>query len=188
MKLYSYLSSIGILKNYSIKFLSVAFIGIHIPLLGIIAALIYTSGPAINKVPLFLLTLVLTLLATAITLLVLNALVLPLKKAQVSLANYLNNKSIPDLPNGYTDEVGVLMRDINTVITTLHNNIEEKDKVIKALSHNLRASATNILTSVNSIRNENDPAETNKYLTSIANSVNQQVTIIDDIVHSYETK
>jgi phosphoglycerol transferase MdoB-like AlkP superfamily enzyme len=129
MKLYNYLSKIAILKNYTTKFLFVAFIGIHIPLLGVIAALIYTSGTAIGKVSLFVLILVLTLLATGITLYMLYSLMLPLKKAQQALANYLRDKTVPGLPEGYTDEVGLLMRDINTV-ANLRNSTEE-NKMIK---------------------------------------------------------
>lgn len=44
MKLYSNLSKIGVLKKYSTKFLAIAFVGIHIPLIGLILYLIFNTS------------------------------------------------------------------------------------------------------------------------------------------------
>jgi len=44
MKLYSNLSKIGVLKKYSTKFLAIAFVGLHIPLIGLILYLIFNTS------------------------------------------------------------------------------------------------------------------------------------------------
>lgn len=188
MKLYRLLSGMPLLKNYTAKFMFIAFLGIHIPLFGIIAMLIAASGSDISKIDFFLLTLGLTLLATLITLFILNALMLPLKKTQRSLADYLANQTIPHLPEEYTDEMGLLMRDINTVIGSLHAHLDEKDRVIQALSHDLRAPATNILALIHLIKEEKDKDELNKYVARIEDSVNRQLKLMDTMVYAYEDK
>lgn len=164
------------------------FIGIHIPLFGIVGLVLLTSGTVVNKMPVFLLTLGLTLLATTITLLTLNGLILPLKKAQRSLAAYLQKQTAPNLPVEYSDEVGLLMRDINIVTESLHATIGDKDRVIKALSHDLRAPATNILALTRLIKEENDADEIRKYVQSIEASVNKQLQLMDTMVYSYDVK
>jgi signal transduction histidine kinase len=188
MKLYKLLSGTQLLKNYSTKFMLPTFVGIHIPLFGIIGLIIFTEGSVINKMPVFLLTLGLTLLATAVTLYTLNALVLPLKKAQRSLADYLDKQTVTNLPIEYNDEVGLLMRDINTVTGSLHANLNEKGQVVKALSHDLRAPATNILALTRLLKEEKDADEMIRYAQSIEESVNKQLKLMDTMVYSYGDK
>lgn len=101
MKLYQFLSRISFLKKHSAKLMFITFLGIHIPLIGIIVLLILSSGSTVNKPAFFLLTLCLTLLATGITLFVLNMLTFPLRKTQHSLHEYLEKDFIPNLPGGY---------------------------------------------------------------------------------------
>ena len=183
MKLYQSLSGIKLLSNYTSKFMFVAFLGIHIPLFGVIGLLIYSSGSTIDKVSCFLLTLGLTLLATVVTLVILNGLVLPIKSAQRSLSDYLDKQAMPNLPTDMTDEVGILMRDINTVVAALHNCINEKNKVIDALSTDLRIPAENILDTVQLIKNEKDADKVAYYLKSIETTLNVQLKLIDGIVY-----
>jgi signal transduction histidine kinase len=165
-----------------------AFIGIHIPLFGIIGLLLFTAGTTINKMPVFLYTLGFTLAATAITLYILNAMIAPLKKAQRSLADYLHKQTVPNLPVEYDDEVGMLMRDINTVVISLDANLTEKGRVIKALSHDLRAPATNILALIRLIKEERDADELIRYVQNIEDSVNKQLKLMDAMVYTYEDK
>jgi signal transduction histidine kinase len=186
MRLYKLLSGVRLLKNYTAKFMLIAFLGIHIPLFGVIGVLGITAGAPVNKTGLFLLVLGLTLLSTVVTLWVLSALTIPLKKAQLALSNYLISRTIPNLPENFTDEPGLLMRDINTVVSTLHNNLQEKDKVIKALSHDLRAPATNILALLALMKDETDTDELAKYVKRIEESVNRQLSLMDAMVYTYE--
>ena len=188
MKLYKLLSATPLPKKYTAKFMFPAFLGVHIPLFGIIGLLLFTAGTTINKMSVFLYTLGFTLAATAITLFILNAMIAPVKKAQRSLANYLDKQTVPNLPVEYDDEVGLLMRDINTVAISLNANLAEKDRVIKALSHDFRAPATNILALIRLIKEERDADELIRYAQNIEDSVNKQLKLMDTMVCTYEDK
>lgn len=173
MKLYQFLSRIGFLKKYSAKFMFIAFLGMHIPLLGIIVFLILSSGSPVDRSVLFLLTLGLTLLATGITLFILNALTLPLSKTQHSLREYINNNSIPNLPAGHTDELGLLMHDINRLGQKDIN--QEKEQMTLTLIQ-LRASAVNLSAQLELTYGNNIVKETEPHIRMINEALTRQTT------------
>src|SRR5690606_12091761 len=114
MKTYHKLSQVSFLKKYSYKFLFVAFLGIHIPLLGIIMYALFAT--TISTTTFILITLGLTLGATALTLKVLDALLDPIIKGKNALNAFVQDKTVPDLPTNYTDEVGEMLRNIQFTI------------------------------------------------------------------------
>jgi methyl-accepting chemotaxis protein len=178
MRLYKFLSGIPVLKNYSAKFMFISFLGIHIPLFGIIGLLILASGSNINKVSFLLLTIGFTLLATVITLFLLNLLIAPLRKVQLCLNNYIENKEIPNLPDGFTDEAGLLMRDVNTLIRNFSVCLAEKDETIEALSNSLSAQSAHILTLLELIKNEKNTTAQAGHLTGIERDLKEQLKLI----------
>jgi len=136
-KVYKNLNSIGFLrKSYHLKFLFVAFIGIHVPLISMIILL--TSNNEINKTSIFLVCLIFTLVATALTLIVLRKLLDPLLFSRDALEKYLKNRTIPDLPKNFNDEAGILMTLIQQSIYAMDDLIKEKQQISALLSHNLR--------------------------------------------------
>ena len=109
-KVYNKLHAVKFLKkSYSLKFLFISFIGIHIPLIGIIIFLLSTDA-GLEKSTLIIITLILTLVATASTLFILNSLIKPLIYSKNALQDYISEKKLPNLPTHYKDEVGVLMQ------------------------------------------------------------------------------
>lgn len=138
MKTYNLLSRIKFLKKYSVKFLFVAFLGIHIPLIGLIVYLIFADLSNINPYYILGIVLVMTLLATTITLLILNSLLHPILITKDYLNNYLNKNELGNLPNQYSDEVGILMRDVKFTITSLDELLSEKQDLIGLMSHDLK--------------------------------------------------
>lgn len=116
MKLYHNLSQISFLKrNYAFKFLFVAFIGIHIPLIGILFFVLY-SDHTVSATSILIFSLIMTLLATLVTLLVLKQLIKPISIASKSLDDYRNNRKLSVLPTEYKDEAGLLMCNIQESI------------------------------------------------------------------------
>ena len=102
MQLYKRLSRVGFLQNsYAFKFLFIAFIGIHIPLIGILFFVLYAPQSA-SSMTILLFALVMTLVATAITLVVLKRLIRPIELAS-SAANFGYNAA--------TDSYGDLVKD-----------------------------------------------------------------------------
>ena len=116
MKLYRQLSKISFLKNsYAYKFLFVTFIGIHIPLIGLLFFILYAKqSVSPNSIVIF--TLIMTLLATGITLWILKKLVKPIEVAAKALAIYRNTRVVSQLPTGFKDEAGLLLANIQESI------------------------------------------------------------------------
>jgi signal transduction histidine kinase len=143
MKLYHRLSQISFLKkSYAFKFLFVAFIGIHIPLIGILFFVLFFEH-TISPASILVFSLIMTLLATAITLLLLNKLINPIVTASKALDDYRSSRKLSDLPTGYTDEAGLLLHNIQDSINEAESFINEKQDLIYMLSHDLRNFAGN---------------------------------------------
>ena len=138
MQLYKRLSRVGFLQNsYAFKFLFVAFLGIHIPLIGILFFVLYAPN-TISSHMILLFALVMTLIATAITLVVLKKLIHPIELASNALNNYRKNRTMPLLPIEYKDEAGLLMRNILETVQDNEKYINEKQDLVYLLSHDLR--------------------------------------------------
>lgn len=182
MKLYHNLSKIGFLKkSYAFKFLFVAFIGIHIPLIGILFFVLYFNT-SISPTSVLVFSLIMTLLATAITLLVLNQLIKPIAIASKALNDYRNERSLSVLPTEYNDEAGLLMSNIQESIFEAENFINEKQDLIYMLSHDLKNFAGNPQGLAKLIIDEK-PSDSIKQLAElICESTNLQFRYIENFI------
>jgi signal transduction histidine kinase len=182
MQLYHKLSQIGFLKkSYAFKFLFVAFIGIHIPLIGILFFVLYFNND-ISSTSILVFALIMTLLATALTLLVLHRLIKPIAIASKSLDDYRNFRKLSLLPTEYTDEAGLLMCNIQESIFEAESFINEKQDLIYMLSHDLKNFAGNPQGLAKLIISEN-PSESIKSMAElICESTNLQFRYIDNFI------
>lgn len=182
MKLYHNLSQISFLKkSYALKFLFVAFIGIHIPLIGILFFVLFFEQ-TISPASILIFSLVMTLLATALTLLVLKQLIRPISIASRSLDDYRNKRRLSILPTEYTDEAGLLMCNIQESIYEAESFINEKQDLIYMLSHDLKNFAGNPQGLAKLILSEN-PSESVKHLADlICESTNLQFRYIENFI------
>lgn len=126
LAIYSFISQFKYPKSYLGKIMLIAFLGTHIPLL----TLFFYSVGATNlgwevKFRILIIALIATLIGTAITLLTLQQLLLPINAVAKGLRKYLHNQKIPQLPTQYKDEVGVLMADTQYTIIKLDELIEQ---------------------------------------------------------------
>ena len=182
MKLYEKLSHIGFLKNsYAFKFLFVAFIGIHIPLIGLLFFVLYGSK-AISADTILIFALIMTLVATGTTLLFLKRLIKPIEVASKALHKYRNNRIVPSLPDNFSDEAGLLMRNIQDSIEEKENFITEKQDLVYLLSHDLRNFVGNSK-SVALLILEEEPSEAITELAQlILQSTEQQYNYIENFI------
>ena len=179
MKLYERLSKISFLKNsYAFKFLFVAFIGIHIPLIGILFFVVY-GNIALSASTILIFALVMTLFATAVTLYFLNHLIKPIEIASKALDNYRNERKVPMLPTNFADEAGSLMSNIQKSITDNERFISEKQDLIYLLSHDFKNFTGNSQGLAELILHENPSKEVLEYADLILQSTNQQFIFID---------
>jgi signal transduction histidine kinase len=137
------LSQVSFLKkSYAYKFLFVAFIGIHIPLIGILFFVLYgDSTISANSILIF--SLIMTLLATMVTLLTIKKLIKPIVVASKALDDYRTSRKLSVLPAYYQDEAGLLMRNIQESIDEAESFINEKQDLIYMISHDLKNFAGN---------------------------------------------
>ncbi|WP_456315274.1 sensor histidine kinase [Pseudomonas shirazensis] len=158
-----------------------AFIGIHIPLIGILFFVLYYNTD-ISPTSILVFSLIMTLLATLITLIVLNQLIRPIAIASKSLDDYRNQRKLFVLPTEYTDEAGLLMCNIQESIYEAESFINEKQDLIYMLSHDLKNFAGNPQGLAKLIIDEN-PSESIKDLADlICESTDLQFRYIDNFI------
>ncbi|WP_394777062.1 sensor histidine kinase [Flavobacterium sp.] len=123
-----------------------------------------------------------TLLATLITLLILNQLIKPISIASKSLNDYRNNRKLSVLPTEYEDEAGLLMCNIQESIYEAESFINEKQDLIYMLSHDLKNFAGNPQGLAKLIISEN-PSESIRQLAElICESTNLQFRYIENFI------
>jgi diguanylate cyclase (GGDEF)-like protein len=121
---YTLISKGGFPKTYRGKIMLVAFLGTHAPLLGAALYLLLGSSVGLGEALRILAILVaVTLVGTAATLLALGALLAPVRLTSSALKRYLDDGSKPDLPIGFSDEVGRLMADVRYAVEHLDSSI-----------------------------------------------------------------
>ncbi|MFH6992629.1 sensor histidine kinase [Flavobacterium sp. FlaQc-48] len=168
-------------KSYAFKFLFVAFIGIHIPLIGILFFVLYYNH-SVSPTSILIFSLLMTLLATLITLLVLNQLIKPISLASKSLDDYRNNRKLSLLPTEYSDEAGLLLCNIQESIYEAESFINEKQDLIYMLSHDLKNFAGNPQGLANLIISENPSESVRQLAELICESTNLQFRYIENFI------
>ena len=124
LTLYSSISQLPVPKTYPGKIMLVAFVGTHIPLIALIINAATSNYSPREVTSTLLITLLATLISTAVTLYALHQLLYPIILTSQTLRQYLKSKRITDLPTNFQDEVGTLMTDTNRTLQQLNQLIE----------------------------------------------------------------
>ncbi len=107
----------------------VAFLGTHVPLLTLLFSFIISNSYSLEMAARVMsIALLATLAGTAATLYALHHLLKPVILTSTALQNYLNTKTLPELPTEFADEAGTLMADTSH---TLH----KLDELIHYITH-----------------------------------------------------
>jgi diguanylate cyclase (GGDEF)-like protein len=117
--LYSFLAHFKWLKkSYTAKIMLVAFLGTHVPLLTLLLSFVISNSYSFEMAAqVMIVALLATLAGTGATLYALHHLLKPVILTSATLQNYLNTKTLPELPTEFADEAGTLMADTSQ---TLH--------------------------------------------------------------------
>ncbi len=117
--LYSSLAHFRLLKkSYTAKIMLVAFLGTHVPLLTLLFSFVISNSYSLEMTAqVLIIALFATLAGTAATLYALRHLLAPVILTSAALQDYLNTKTLPELPIQFADEAGTLMADTSQ---TLH--------------------------------------------------------------------
>ena len=183
MKLYQNLSKISFLrKSYTSKFFFVAFLGIHIPLIGLIITLIFNKD-AYSTQTILLFTLGFTLLATAITLYVINKIIVPITLASVSLAKYRKHRTVPNLPLRYKDEAGRLLYNVQKTIDDNENYLSQKQDLVSLLTHDIKNYVSQPKSLATLLLEENDITEIKEIAKHIVTSSDNQLAFLESFIY-----
>lgn len=183
--LYKSLSRIRWLRSYSSKFLFLAFIGVHIPLLGIIGLLTLTPADKLPGLTVFIYTVIFTLASTIITLYLMKELLNPVRLLQKSIEDFLKEYKLPELPSGYTDEIGILMKDLQLAAIRLKLLVETRNDVIELISHDLRSPASSMLGLIAVLETtRSSDKELMDYCQKLKNLVSKQLSLTNGILES----
>jgi diguanylate cyclase (GGDEF)-like protein len=124
LKTYALVSGWGFPKTYRSKLVLVTFLAAQAPLLGTALYLLLGSsvgsGAALRASALLV---VVALAGAALALLALGALLAPVRLTSSAIERYLDDRSKPDLPTGFSDEAGRLMADARHAIEYLDSTI-----------------------------------------------------------------
>lgn len=187
MKLYHTLSSFKFLsKSYASKFIFVAFIGINLPLIGIILYVGVSGVSGISPLMYLIVTLLLSLAAFALTWMALKKLLQPVGLAKDALDRYLKDREIPELPSEYTDEMGMLLFSIGQTINSLEDANKAKADLIYTITHDLRSPLTQIVSLTNSLESAS-PEERLKLGKRIQKSAEEELDFIANYLAMVET-
>ena len=182
MYFYKKLSRISFLsKSYAFKFLFVAFIGIHIPLIGLLFFVLYGNF-SISPNAILIFALLMTLSASGVTLVILKQLIRPIEVASRALRNYKKERKMPKLPVIYYDEAGFLMRNIQETILEHEKFIIEKQDLVYLLSHDLKNFAGQPQLLARLILDANPTDEIKELAELIYQSSNQQFMYIENFL------
>lgn len=178
----TYLENIPFLnKSLSGKFLLIAFIGIHIPLIGLSVFIYHLSGTGLSVLQVILITLVFTLIATAITLPMLHKLLKPLLEARKALLTYKEKGMIVPIAEIPNDETGQLLRQIMDTITSIDRQLDSKTNMIDLVSHDFRAPLNRVISLCDLLKTA-DPEETFIYSQLILKECNDLLRLLENIL------
>ncbi|MCX6046706.1 MAG: HAMP domain-containing sensor histidine kinase [Chloroflexi bacterium] len=145
LTLYSQLSRSRWPQSYLSKFLLVAFIGVHIPLLSLVLHIILQSSSWSVAWPTLLVTLVATLAGSLLTIVIQHHLLAPVAQTSQALYNYLQQGQLPQLPVQFRDEAGLLMANAQHCVTSLDQLLKLKSDMLAIVAHDLRSPLTTIM-------------------------------------------
>ncbi len=172
--------------SYSLKFLFIAFLGIHIPL--IIIVLISLIGIfTFSNQSLILITLVATLVSSSLTLYFLKKLLWPLLEAKKALETYVTEKKLPELPVHFEDEAGILLRELQSTLEHLDYLIDEKKDITTLLSHDIRTPFNQFLALSSLIILETDKNLINEHARTIKEISVKNLSVLNDILKLLKT-
>ena len=182
MQLYNLLSKIKLLHSFSFKLLSIVFIGIQIPVVGLAILLAFNILDGLQLAEVLLLAFGLTFLAAALNLLALNHMVVPIKKAKYALLTYLHDGTLPELPVHYRDEVGVLMQSVQETLINLDQLLKEKKDMMALLSHDIRSPINTSSSLAELIRIKSDDEEVISYCEKIKEQNTKQIRLLNAVL------
>ncbi len=188
MKIYTLLHKLGLKKSYVLKFLSIAFIGIHVPLIGLIIFLLIVPAQTLDIYLTLGVVLGATLLATILTLYILKGLLAPMKLADKALKEYRSNREIISVPTEYPDEAGMLLKNIHSTLYDIEAFAEERENLISLITHDIRNHISGMSGMANLIQMETSKDDVDEYANLIIQKGEESINFITETLNLLEAE
>ncbi len=186
---YRRLSRLPFPRTYLGKFLLTAFLGVHVPLIAVLAYVALRSGDWSAALPVLGVTLGATLGGTAATLYVQARLLAPVLRTAEALDAYVARRELPSLPTGFGDEAGRLMRGARECIEHLDRLVRLRSDLLAVVSHDIRNPLTSISAANDLSRlvlagplSEPDVAELREYTDIIRDAARRQLELMNHVL------
>ncbi|GGH73494.1 sensor histidine kinase [Phaeocystidibacter marisrubri] len=179
MKLYNRLGKYRLTStSYSRKFLLVAFIGIHLPIIALVAALLFFDLTQ-SKWFVVLVVLIMTLLSSILTLSILNQLTSPIKHAAKGVIDYRDSRVMPSWPRQGNDELSHLLNNLESMLHELEVHRIHQEDMSMLLAHDLRSPISAAIQTIELCKVSKDINEVNESLDSLKLYLQDQLSFID---------
>lgn len=126
--IYEWISHLDRPRSFMGKLFLVSFVGTHLPLLAFVAYVLAASDLAIETLwgPM-LVMLVATMIAFAITLFFVHHLLAPVRLVSSAMDTYVKTRALPKLPLHHGDDMGILMRNVQSALDELDFALRSTD-------------------------------------------------------------
>jgi signal transduction histidine kinase len=186
LSFYRLISSLKRPKSYTGKIFLIAFIGTHIPLIGLFLYLVLIS-PIEEKTSILLVLLIATVIGASVTLYFIFKLLAPILLTNKALLKYKTDKKVPELEVNFTDEAGVLMANTQKCIEELDDLLKLKNRLIAMVSHDSKTPIGSIKIANELIKDELQGKNPNqkdifKYIELIEISTDSHARFLDNML------
>lgn len=179
MRLYNALSRFRPTSNsYSKKFLLVAFIGIHLPIIALVTALLFTNLTE-SKWTIVLVVLIMTLVSSILTLTILNKLTSPILRAAEGVQAYRSQRTIPNWKRNGGDELSSLLQNLESMLHELEVHRIHQEDMSMLLSHDLRSPISAAIQTIELSKSQDDIVEMKDTLVQLQDYLKDQLSFID---------
>ncbi|NVK04962.1 MAG: HAMP domain-containing histidine kinase [Flavobacteriia bacterium] len=178
MSLYHRLNKIKALqKSYSLKFLSVAFLGIHLPVIGLVITL---QMARLEDKPWTIVAIVtgVTLVSSIITLYILRELTQPIREVAHDVAEYQNHRRLPTWKISGADEIAQLRRHVESALFSLEDQRIKQEDLAMLLTHDLRSPIGTAINALDLLESSN-AEERKEQIDNLKQFLTNQLSFID---------
>lgn len=172
-------------KSYLSKFLLVAFVGVHVPLLALVIYVVLVNSNGATALPLLLVSLIATLVGSLLTIFIQRKLLAPVSQTSQALHDYRQQGLLPQLPVQFSDEAGLLMANAQHCVTALDQLLKLKSDMLAIVAHDLRSPLMTIMIA-NEVMNKTleqmnvDMSLVKKYTDRIQIAANSQLALVNN--------
>ncbi|SDG74356.1 GGDEF domain-containing protein [Pelagibacterium luteolum] len=126
--IYEWISRLAHPKSFMGKLFLICFFGTHVPLIGFSIFIVFATEITLAEIwPQMLVLLLATIAAFATTLFLVHHLLAPVRLVSGAMETYVKTRALPKLPLHHADDMGLMMRNVQSALEELDFAIRTTD-------------------------------------------------------------